>query len=166
MSHGDIQDYISMIHWFSFSGQHFNRHACLSCGCLHYEVLNWKLPMVLQSNLVSAVILSFFNFHLYCYFCGSASGIVYKVKCPRRLYSYTSAPLGNFLSPISVSDWLIFCCENSMLYQKRNENDTNTNILMKKKKKKENICKYNVAFFVVNSPPWWNMLQTLEIRRK
>ena len=40
-----------------------------------------------------------------------------------------------------------------MLYQKRNENDTNTNILMKKKKKKENICKYNVAFFVVNSPP-------------
>ena len=29
----------------------------------------------------------------------------------------------NFLSPILVSDWLIFCCGNLILNQKRNENN-------------------------------------------
>ena len=31
----------------------------------------------------------------------------------------TQSSTGNFLSPIPVSDWLIFCCENSKLYQKK-----------------------------------------------
>ena len=39
----------------------------------------------------------------------------------------------NFLSPILVSDWLIFCCGNLILNQKRNEIII-CNFLMKNKK--------------------------------
>ena len=38
-------------------------------------------------------------------------------------FTYGSAD--NFLSPIPVFDWLIFCCRNLILHQKRNENDKN-----------------------------------------
>ena len=31
----------------------------------------------------------------------------------------------NFLSTVLVSDWLIFCCENLIVHQKKNENDKN-----------------------------------------
>ena len=37
-------------------------------------------------------------------------------------------------TPVHVSDWLIFCCGNLILHQKRNENDENTNFMMKNKK--------------------------------
>ena len=30
----------------------------------------------------------------------------------------TYSPTDNFLSPIAVSDWSIFCCGNSILHQK------------------------------------------------
>ena len=39
----------------------------------------------------------------------------------------------NFLSPVLVSDWLIFCCGNLILNQKRNEIII-CNFLMKNKK--------------------------------
>ena len=45
-------------------------------------------------------------------------------------YSFTD----NFLSSIAVFDWLIFCCGNLILHQKRNENDKITNFLIKNKK--------------------------------
>ena len=47
--------------------------------------------------------------------------------------AYNSADSWN--PPTRVSDWLIFCCGNLMLYQKRNENDKNTNFVMKNKTK-------------------------------
>ena len=47
-----------------------------------------------------------------------------------RTYSSTD----DFLSLIPISDWLIFCCGNSILHQKRNENDKNTNFFIKKTK--------------------------------
>ena len=43
----------------------------------------------------------------------------------------------NFLSPILISDWLIFFFGNLILCQKRNENDKNTNFMKKKNKKKK-----------------------------
>ena len=48
--------------------------------------------------------------------------------------------------------WL--CCENLILHQKRNEDEKSTNSLMKDNKKIKNICKYEVAFFTLNSPHW------------
>ena len=39
---------------------------------------------------------------------------------------------GNFLSPISVSDWLIFCCGNSRHQQKRNEDENSKTIFDEK----------------------------------
>ena len=65
----------------------------------------------------------------------------------------------NFLSPVLISDWLIFCCGNSILHQKR--------ICWKKFCWKfrwneiicqEIICRYKVAFFTMNSPHWpWHV---------
>ena len=40
-----------------------------------------------------------------------------------RVFPHSYSSTDNFVSPILVSDWLIFCCENLILHQKRNEND-------------------------------------------
>ena len=41
----------------------------------------------------------------------------------------------NFLSPILISGWLIFCCGNLILHQRvRNQNDKNGSFMMKNKK--------------------------------
>ena len=45
-------------------------------------------------------------------------------------YSFTD----NFLSPIAIFDWLIFCCGNLILHQIRNENNKITNLLITNKK--------------------------------
>ena len=48
----------------------------------------------------------------------------------------------NFLSPIPVSDWSIFCCENLLLQQReRNENDETISFMMKKKKNPQKYLK-------------------------
>ena len=49
------------------------------------------------------------------------------------MYTYNSTDSAG--PPIHTSDWLIFCCGNLILHQKRNENDKNTNFAMKKQKK-------------------------------
>ena len=68
---------------------------------------------------------------------GLKSGINFVLE-PERPYirvGLYSGFYGNFLSSVPVSDWLIFCCGNSILHQKkRNENDKNSNFLMKNKK--------------------------------
>ena len=51
------------------------------------------------------------------------------------IYSYSSTD--SWKPPIQVSGWLIFCCGNSILHQKKNENDKNTNFMMKNKKTKQ-----------------------------
>ena len=61
----------------------------------------------------------------------------------------------NFLSPIPVSDRLMFYSGNLILYQKRNENDKSTTFFMKNNQKKPTkYIKYIVAFFAVNSLDW------------
>ena len=44
---------------------------------------------------------------------------------------------GNFLSPTSVSDWLIFFYGNSILHQNRNENSKKKKFLMKNKQQQQ-----------------------------
>ena len=39
-----------------------------------------------------------------------------------KLYS-SMVPLNNFLPPIPVSGWLIFCCRNLILHQKKEEEE-------------------------------------------
>ena len=69
-------------------------------------------------------------------------------QTPILTYSSTD----NFLSPIWVFHWLIFCCGNSILHQIRNKNDKNTKFLIKATKKcEESICKYMEPFFTANS---------------
>ena len=65
---------------------------------------------------------------------------------------------------IPVFDWLIFCCRNLILYQKRNEN-YKSNFFVAKQKWQKSICKHNIAFVtLISSPdPWCNMLQTEKI---
>ena len=45
----------------------------------------------------------------------------------------------SFLASIPVSDWLIFCCGNLILYKKRNENDKNKFFDEKQQKKCKNV---------------------------
>ena len=45
----------------------------------------------------------------------------------------------NFLSPIPISDWLIFCWENLMLHKKRTENDK-THFFDEKQKNAKKVC--------------------------
>ena len=53
---------------------------------------------------------------------------------------------GNFRLPIPVSDWLIFYHGDLIFYQKKNENNKNTNFMTKKNKKGQK------AFFILNLP--------------
>ena len=55
-------------------------------------------------------------------------------------YIYSCAD--NFLSPIPVSDWLIFCCRNLTLHQKHDFFD-------EKQHKNASECKHKVAFFTL-----------------
>ena len=55
--------------------------------------------------------------------------------CELTKFCVTYSSTDNFLSPIPVSGWLIFCCGNLILYQKRNENNKNATFLMQNKKK-------------------------------
>ena len=64
--------------------------------------------------------------HVANYFCRK-----YHHGCLKGSYSYTDS----WKPPIHVSDWLIFCCGNLILHQKRNENNKNTNFTRKSKKK-------------------------------
>ena len=70
-------------------------------------------------------------------------------------HAVSTCSTDNFLSSIPVFDWLIFCCTNLILHQKKTENDKSTYFLMKnsKTKNKKSIYKYKLAFFVLNSPP-------------
>ena len=43
----------------------------------------------------------------------------------------------SFLSPVTVSDWLMFCCGNLILYQNRNENHKNTNYLKQQQQQQQ-----------------------------
>ena len=59
----------------------------------------------------------------------------------------------SFLLPIPVSDWLIFCCGNLIVFKKRNENDKQINFEMKNnpqnKKCLKIICVHIVGFFIL-----------------
>ena len=58
----------------------------------------------------------------------------------------TCSSTDNFLSPILVSDWLILCCGNSIVHQKK---FVEKNFV---EKCQGMICRYKVAFFIMNSP--------------
>ena len=47
--------------------------------------------------------------------CGNKRLICTRLETATLTYNYTD----NFLSPIPVSDWLIFCCGNAILQQKK-----------------------------------------------
>ena len=49
----------------------------------------------------------------------------------------------NLLSPVSITDWLIFCCGNLILHQKGNEKDKNRSFLIKSNKKVPRNCMQN-----------------------
>ena len=73
--------------------------------------------------------------------------------------------------PIQVSDWLICCCGNLMLYQKKKEMKMiKAQILWWKtaKKMSEKYMKVlrNIFLWTRHTDPWYNMLQTLERRIK
>ena len=51
----------------------------------------------------------------------------------------------NFLSPIPVSDWLIYCCGNLILIKEGNENDKDINFLMKNNKQNKK-CLYMYTY--------------------
>ena len=59
--------------------------------------------------------------------------------------SYSSAD--SWKPPVHVSDWLIFCCRNLRLYQKKE-----IKMIKNNKKYQKGICKHMVAFFHLNSP--------------
>ena len=82
----------------------------------------------------------------------------------RTLPTYSSTDI--WKPPIHVSDWLICCCGNLILYQK-NKNDKNTNFMMKNSKKmSEKYMKALRNIFYERAAPSCNMLQILERRRK
>ena len=57
-------------------------------------------------------------------------------------YAYSSTD--NFLSPILISDWLIFCCENLIRYQKKETKDDKNTIFDKNDKKKAILVNVNI----------------------
>ena len=57
------------------------------------------------------------------------------------LQSHSHSSTENFLSPILVSNWLIFCSENSMLQITKQQKNAN-----------KSTSKHKVAFFALNSP--------------
>ena len=75
---------------------------------------------------------------------------LFSIHCTIKMFSKYSST-DNFLSPVPVSDWLIFCCGNSMLYQKKNENDKNTIFLMKNQMPKS-ISRYKVIVYSKLTP--------------
>ena len=68
------------------------------------------------------------TFYIHCLLCH----ILETVK-NKRLFFKKISFTDNFLTPIPVSDWLIFCCRK-IISKKRNENDKNRNFMMKSNK--------------------------------
>ena len=85
--------------------------------------------------------------------------VIIKVWVIFRCYACSSTD--NFLSSVPVSDWIIFCCGNLILHQKRKWKWYKHKFFVEKQQK-------IVTFFTLNLAhgPWCNMLQTLEMRRK
>ena len=63
----------------------------------------------------------------------------------------------NFLSPIPVSDWLIFCGGILILYQKKKRTWKKHNFYDEKQqqeKVKKSMFTHKAASFILNSPHW------------
>ena len=82
-------------------------------------------------------------------------------------YGFTSSSTDNFWSPIPISDWLISCCGNLIIYQKgkKNKKDKYFDEKQQKKAKKVKI-KQRSLLWTRSTDPWGKMLETLEIRRE
>ena len=89
--------------------------------------------------------------HPYLFLQDSYYGLTLTVHVYWVLLVYSSTD--NFLSPVPVFDWLIFCCANLILYQKRNDNDKKQ-FFWCNKKYLRCVCKHKVAFFPLNSSQW------------
>ena len=74
-------------------------------------------------------------------------------------------PIRIVLSQILASGWLMFCCGNLMLHQKRNEMIKTQTLRWKVK---NCIWKYEMhsLLWIHSTDPCWNMLQTLKRRKK
>ena len=65
---------------------------------------------------------------------------------------YKCSSIDNFLPSIPFSDWLILCCGNLILYQKRDKKDKSTNFIMKKNKKNTKKVYEKVNFYSELAP--------------
>ena len=106
-------------------------------------------------------------------------GAPFSTTHARPSFAYSSAD--SWKPRIHVSDWLILCCGNLMLYQKKKwkwpkhkfcDEKQKKKIKQKKKyPKKQKPKRYikvlsNIFLWISHTDLWCNMLQTLERRRK
>ena len=61
--------------------------------------------------------------------------VLYLVSIAGNIQTVAQSSTDIWTPPIHVSDWLICCCENLIIYQERNENDKKTNFMTKNSKK-------------------------------
>ena len=84
-------------------------------------------------------------------------------------YLIADSSTGNFLSPISVSDWLIFCCSNSRIHPKGNEDENSKTIFDEKQqnyaKKVFVIVKWHSLLSTRLNEPWCNMLEARDMQK-
>ena len=76
----------------------------------------------------------------------------------------TYSSTDNFLSPILVSNCLIFCLGNLIPHQKKKWKWWHKFFDERQKKCHESICKCKVGFFTVNSPHWCLMQHAQNFR--
>ena len=84
------------------------------------------------------------------------------ILCKVREYSKSSTD--NFLPPIPISDWLIFCCRNLILHEKKNWKWQKHKSYDKNKRKmpKKNEYENKLWHFLLWNRPterWFNMLR-------
>ena len=97
--------------------------------CLNYECHYYECIITGQTHEVSAQFLRNTRYSLY------TMVFLSKTKNHEANFFYTYSSNDNFLSPITVSDCLVFCCGNLTLHQeKRNKYDKNRNFMIKIKK--------------------------------
>ena len=107
---------------------------------LNFYLFSIKKTQVLN-NIYCHLQSSFIVIHR-IYVLNFNNGAFYFISLLRNNYNYSgtnkkekdNCSTNNFLSPIPVSDWLIFCCKSSILHQKGRK-DKNAKFLTKGNKK-------------------------------
>ena len=98
--------------------------------CLNYEGHYCQWIITCRTQEVAVQFLRYIRYSLY------TMEFLSKTKNYQANFFYTYSSNENFLSPIPVSDCLVFCCGNLILYPKKkgNKYDKDINFMMKNKK--------------------------------